>query len=295
MATWKGRTRGGVLGYRIFVFLLKNLGLSFAYFTLRFVAFYYLIFSEKKYIYFYFHKILGYGFLKSFVSIYRNYYVFGQTLLDKTALLAGFDSGFTFDFDGEPYLREMTSGGIIISAHVGNWEIAGQLLKRLDTKINLLMFDAEHQRIKQYLDRIHIYKNVRIIIIKDDLSHLYDIKNALAQNELIAMHGDRFVEKSRTVTCNFVGREAPFPYGPFYLASKFNVPVSFTYAMKESKKHYHFYATPLYTLPAVPSRTEREKAITGIVNEYARETEKVLRKYPIQWFNYYDFWKIDPR
>ncbi|UCG27305.1 MAG: acyltransferase [Bacteroidales bacterium] len=293
MVTWQGRTRGGVLGYRIFVFLLKHLGLSFAYFTLRFVAFYFLIFSKKKYIYFFFRKILHYSVLKSIVSIYRNYYVFGQTLLDKTALLAGFDSKFTFDFEGERFLREMKSGGIIISAHVGNWEIAGQLLKRLNTKINLLMFDAEHERIKQYLDQILVHRNVSIIIIKEDLSHLYEIKNALARNELIAMHGDRFLEKSKIITCCFLGKEASFPYGPFYLASKFNVPVSFTYAMKESKYHYHFYATPLYILPSVVSKPEREKTITDLVNKYARETEKMLKKYPVQWFNYYDFWQID--
>lgn len=207
--------------------------------------------------------------------------------------MAGFDAKFTFDFDGEDNLREMDSGGIIISAHTGNWEVAGQLLKRLDKRINLLMFDAEEQRIKQYLNTVHVFKNINIIVIRDDLSHIYEIKNALDRNELIAMHGDRFVEKSKTITCNFIGKDAPFPYGPFFLASKFNVPVSFTYAMKESGRHYHFYATPLYTFQKTTSRVEREKEISSLLNEYSKETEKILKKYPLQWFNYYDFWKID--
>jgi predicted LPLAT superfamily acyltransferase len=293
MATWQGRTRGGVLGYKIFVFLLKSLGLKFAYFILRFVALYFLIFSKKRYIYFYFRTILNYSFWKSVVSIYRNYFVFGQTLLDKTAMLAGFDARFTFDFDGEEYLREMKSGGIIISAHTGNWEIAGQLLERLDTTINLLMFDAEEQRIKQYLESVHVLKNINIIVIREDLSHIYDIKNALNRNELIAMHGDRFVENSKTIACKFLGQEAPFPYGPFFLASKFNVPVSFTYAMKERANHYHFYATPLRFPSTAGKREYREKEILALCKEYTEETEKIVRQYPLQWFNYYDFWKID--
>ena len=293
MATWQGRTRGGVLGYKIFAFLLKKPGLRFAYFVLRFVAFYFLLFSKKKYLFFYFNTIHKYSFWKSILAIYRNYYVFGQTLLDKTAMLAGFDAKFTFDFDGEEYLRNMKSGGIIISAHTGNWEIAGQLLERLDKRINLLMFDAEEQRIKQYLEAVHVLKNINIIVIRDDLSHIYEIKNALNRNELIAMHGDRFVEKSKTLTCSFMGREAPFPYGPFYLPSKFNVPVSFTYAMKESVNHYHFYATPLYTFLDPGNKEEREQEIMSLLNEYSQETEKILKKFPLQWFNYHDFWKID--
>ena len=293
MATWQGRTRGGILGYRIFVFLLKNLSLHASYFVLRFVAFYFLIFSKKRYIYFYFNTIHGFSFRKSILAIYRNYYTFGQILLDKTALFSGLDTKFSFDFDGEEHLREMKSGGIIISAHTGNWEIAGQLLKRLDTPINLLMFDAEEQQIKKYLENVHVLKNINIIVIRDDLSHIYEIKNALKRNELIAMHGDRFVENSKTLTCSFMGRNARFPYGPFYLAVKFNTPVSFTYAMKESTKHYHFYATPLYTIPESITEANREEAIMSLLNEYVKETEKIVKKYPLQWFNYYDFWKID--
>ncbi len=293
MATWQGRTRGGILGYKIFVFLLKNLGLHIAYFVLRFVAFYFLIFSGKRYIYFYFNTIHRFPFWKSLLAIYRNYYIFGQILLDKTALLAGLDTKLSFDFDGEEHLREMKSGGIIISAHTGNWEIAGQLLKRLDIPINLLMFDAEEQQIKKYLANVHVLKNINIIVIRDDLSHIYEIKNALKRNELIAMHGDRFVENSKTITCPFMGRSAPFPYGPFYLAVKFNTPVSFTYAMKESAKHYHFYATPLYTIPDFATKTKREETITNLLKDYVKETEKIVNKYPLQWFNYYDFWKID--
>jgi predicted LPLAT superfamily acyltransferase len=260
---------------------------------LRFVALYFLFFTKKRYIYFYFNTIHNYPFWKSILAIYRNYYVFGQTLLDKIALLAGFGAKFTFDFDGEEYLAEMKSGGIIVSAHAGNWEIAGQLLKRLDTRINLLMFDAEEQRIKKYLDSVQVLKNIHIIVIREDLSHLYEIKNALARNELIAMHGDRFVENSKTIACEFMGREAPFPYGPFFLAMKFNVPVSFTYAMKENHNHYHFYATPLYHLQEVKTKQDRENKIQSLCKEYVEITEKMVRQYPLQWFNYYDFWKID--
>ena len=43
MATkWEGKSKGTVLGYKIFVFFIKNLGLTAAYILLAPVALYYL-------------------------------------------------------------------------------------------------------------------------------------------------------------------------------------------------------------------------------------------------------------
>jgi len=103
MPSWKGQSRGTLLGYKIFVFTLKHLGLSFAYFILLFVAFYFFLFStaSSKEVYFYFRKIQKYSWLKSIWSIYLNYYTFGKVLLDKFAILGGLKGKFTYNFDGE--------------------------------------------------------------------------------------------------------------------------------------------------------------------------------------------------
>ena len=129
MSSWSGKTRGGVTGHKIFVFFLRIFGLRFAYFILRFVSTYYVLFTkETKYIYYFFNAILGYSPFRSFVKLFQNYYVFGQTLLDKVALLGNFNNKITFNFDGENHLEKLVEdgkGGILISAHIGNWEIAG--------------------------------------------------------------------------------------------------------------------------------------------------------------------------
>ena len=69
--------------------------------------------------------------------------------------MAGFRSKFTFDFEGEDHLRKMASentGCLLISAHIGNFEMAGHMLERLESRVNILMLDAEHQQIKNYLN-----------------------------------------------------------------------------------------------------------------------------------------------
>ena len=226
MSSWEGKTRGGVLGYKIFVWTLKHLGLRFAYFLLSFVVIYFVAASGKAFraIFNFYHDVMKYSRVKAFFSIYLNYYMFGQILLDKIAMLAGFQQKFTFDFEGEEYLRQMHDGGLLVSAHVGNWEIAGQLLNRLEKRIHIILFDAEHQQIKGYLSDVLNTRNVNFIVIRDDFSHLLEIKQALANKEIIAMHGDRFIEGNKTVILDFMGKPAAFPIGPVNICLLYTSP-----------------------------------------------------------------------
>jgi predicted LPLAT superfamily acyltransferase len=182
------------------------------------------------------------------------------------------------------------NGGILINAHVGNWEIAGQLLERLNTTIHVLMFDAEHRQISRYLDKVMTEKDMKVIIIREDMSHLNEIKDALSNKEIIAIAGDRFMPGNKVYEVDFMGKAAKFPAGPFSIAARFNVPVTFAFAMKESRTHYHFYATPLITVRKYRTLTERESYTREMVEKYAGELESKLRAYPLQWFNYYQFW-----
>ncbi len=294
MQSWQGKTRGGVLGYRIFVWTLKYLGLSFAYFLLYFVVTYYIFASRKAFrsIFSFFHETMKFSFLKSLSSVYRNYYNFGQVLIDKIAMLAGFQSNFTFDFEGEEYLRQMENGGLLISGHIGNWEIAGQLLNRLEKNINIILFDAEHQQIKGYLSEVLTNRRVNFIVIREDYSHLQEIRDALDRKEIIAMHGDRYLEGNKLVVLDFLGKPAPFPVGPVNLAARFGVPVSFVFAVKETNTHYHFFATPLRVVEFSRNLAKRNEILRETVQVYVSALEKTVKRFPLQWYNYYDFWKM---
>ncbi len=294
MSSWKGKTRGGVLGYKIFVWTLRHLGISFAYFLLIFVVTYFFFTSPRavRIIYLYFRKKIGYAPFRSTISIFRNYRIFGQVLIDKIALLAGFQSRFTFNFEGEEYLRQMENGGLLISGHIGNWEIAGQLLNRLEKNVNIILFDAEHQQIKRYLSDVFTNRRVNFIVIKEDYSHLAEIRDALARKEIIAMHGDRFIEGNKVVAFDFLGAKALFPVGPVNLAARFDVPVSYVFAVKETKAHYHFFATPLRKVEFSNNLKRRDEILKDAVGAYVEAFEKIVRRYPLQWFNYYDFWKM---
>ena len=292
MPSWQGKSRGTRLGYSIFVTVLKKFGVRPAYLLLRFVTVYYFLFSYKssKIIFNYFHRRIGFGRLKSIFKIYSNYYLLGQTIIDKIVIMAGMANRFSFDFDGEEHLRDIVSqqkGGLLLSAHIGNWEIAGHLLQRLDTPVNIVMFDGEHQQIKDYLDSVAGKKKAKIIVIKNDLSHIYEISDAFKNKELVCIHADRFIEGNKTMKADLLGKEALFPAGPFVLAATFDVPLLFVFAMKESSLHYHFFATEIKKY----DRREKESCMQQILHDFSIDMEKKIKQYPEQWYNYYDFWK----
>jgi predicted LPLAT superfamily acyltransferase len=291
-AAWQGKSRGTPLGYRIFVNILQRFGVLPAYLLLRLVVIYYFLFSFRasKLIFHYFHKKLHYGWWRSLALVYQNYYRLGQTIIDKVVIMAGIRNRFSFNFDGEENLHRITDlkkGGLLLSAHLGNWEIAGHLLHRLNTKIHVVMYDGEHQHIKQYLEGVTGKRKIEVIVIKEDLSHIYAISEALKNNELVCIHADRFMEGNKTMVANFLGSPARFPAGPFVLAATFKVPISFVFAFKETDLYYHLYASEIKQYEGLP----KDQVMQQLLAEFAAAMEEKAKQYPEQWFNYYNFWK----
>ena len=180
-------------------------------------------------------------------------------------------------------LLKEKKGGVLISAHIGNFEIAEHFFSEVDFnfQINLVTTDLEHSAIKNYLESITQKPTINFILISDDLSHIFEINAALARNELVCFTGDRYFEGVKSLSEKLLGEEALFPAGPFLIASRLKVPVVFVYVMKEPNLHYH-----LYTREAkVKHRDEK-----GLLKEYTESVETMVKKYPLQWFNYFDFW-----
>ncbi|MCE7041534.1 lysophospholipid acyltransferase family protein [Dyadobacter sp. CY312] len=285
---WDGKTKGTLAGYKIFFFFIKFLGIDFAYRLLRVVTYYYYLFAAKpkRSLLDFYQNSLQFSLSEARKLTRRNFYIFGQTLVDRTAFLLGYDKAFSHFFENEQYLidiRDRGKGGILLSAHLGNWETAGNLLKgRITPTINIVMLDAEVESIKKFMDSSTGGSRFKIIAIKNDLSHVIAIRNALLNNEFVAIHADRYLEGSRYIELDFLGKKAKLPYGPFVIASKFDSPVTFVFAAKDGARSYHLSAT----LPI----TEKMKP-EQIATLYAAELEKKVRQYPEQWFNYFNFFK----
>lgn len=290
---WEGRSRASATGYRIFVWLLEHGGIKPAYALLHFVTIYYRLFvpAAIRPLHYLYRERLQFSKAGTKKLIKKNLLIFGQTLIDKIIVLAGIKNPLSFSHPGVEYLEDMVkagNGGLLVSAHLGNWEVAGHMLKRLNAKINILMYDGEAEQIKQYMDQFDSKRSFNIIFIREDLSHIYEISAALRRNEFVCLHADRFRPGNRTISQEFLGKEALFPAGPFILASKLKAPVCFVFAFKESNFHYSFYAPE----PAKVYSGRGMEGAEAMLKDYIQLLEKGLKMHPEQWFNYFDFWKL---
>ena len=293
---WDGKSRGGSFGHRIFIFLLQSFGLRAAYFLLAFVAFWFTLFARKgaKAQYYLFRKRLNYSLPKSLWYVYKNHFRFGQILIDKIAIFSGMAHKFTFEHHNAEVIQSMIqnkTGGILLNAHIGSWEAAGELLKKYGGTIHIVMVQKEHEHIRQHLEKLQAERQIKIIPIKENGEHLFAIREVLMNKGIIAMHGDRFMDDNATIEHAFLGEPAKFPAGPFHLASRYGVPLSFATAFRQSGRRYVFYAMQPFYVKKKANIKDRKIEILNQSKLYVQALENKIKEYPLQWFNYYNFWK----
>lgn len=127
-----------------------------------------------------------------------------------------------------------------------------------------------------------------MVQVKEDLSHVFILNSALENGEIVSMSGDRIFGSSRYVECPFFGQNAKFPLGPFALAVQRDVKILAVFVMKDSSKNYKIFIRKVDINSDGLSRKEK---MEGLARAFAAELEKVIRLYPVQWFNFYDFWR----
>ena len=168
---WDGKTKGSLWGYKFFVFCVNTFGLNVSYFFCYFVSAYYVLFAKKQRngVMKFYQEAFGYSKKTARKKTFKNFYHFGQTLIDRVALQTKKKDALTYRFNNEMVLREMhenKTGGILISGHVGNWENAGNLIHhRITSAINIIMLDEEVEKVKAFLEMktggMEITQNIR--------------------------------------------------------------------------------------------------------------------------------------
>jgi predicted LPLAT superfamily acyltransferase len=162
------------------------------------------------------------------------------------------------------------------------------MLKQDKKRINALAYGGETKEIMKNRAKWFVINNVNIIPVFEDISHFYMLNDALKKGEIVSVVCDRNYGYDKCLECDFLSGKADFPIGAFALASYFDVPILSVFVLKESVSQYHVYVKPLSSTDVYASKREKAKLLT---REFVNELEVTVRKYPDQWFNFYEFWK----
>lgn len=286
---WKGRTDGLPWMIRSLVVLMKVVDRHVIYCFMAIVVPFYMIFHHDSYLatYRFFRQRFGFGRIKSFLKVYANHYRFGQVIIDRYAAYAG--KKFRFELDGNERFMELVggeSGFVQLSSHAGNYEMVGYGLTSTRKRVNGLFYGGETQVMMDFRRKILAMHNVNLIEVDESMSHIFNMNAAIDRGEIVSMTGDRLFGSAKSINCMFLGKEAQFPMGPFALAVQKEVPMLAVFSMR-SHGAYKVYVRDIRQDESLPLRTR----MADMAQNFASELEKVVRMYPTQWFNYYDFWK----
>jgi predicted LPLAT superfamily acyltransferase len=273
---------------------IRTLGLPVFYGVMGLVIPFYMLFGRQGYLsmYHFLRERFHLSPLRAFVGVYKNHYRFGQIILDRFAVYGGMKFQFTVEgYDLFYRCEQAASGVLLLSCHVGNYELAGYSLQAKEKRFNALVFSGETETVMNNRKRMLTPNNMRMIPVKEDLSHVFLINNALSDGEIVSMPADRLFGSSKSAQCTFFGTPAKFPLGPFATAVQREVPVLAVFVMKSARKSYRILVREIYRpsseeFASLPRRKQMEQA----AQRFATELEAVVKSYPEQWFNYYNFW-----
>ena len=275
---------------RSLIAMFRVLPLWLLYGVMALVVPFYMVFNRKGYraMYGFFRERMGYGRWKSFWSVYANHFRFGQIILDRFGVYAG--KKYDFIIDGQELmdaLETQPKGFILLSSHVGNYEIAGYSLKPKSKKFDALVYAGETATVMENRQRILSQNNMCMIPVKEDLSHLFALNAALDNGDMVSMPADRIFGSQKNAECRFFGAKAKFPLGAFAMAVQKDVPVLAVFVMKEGMKRYHAYVQEV----VCDREAGKREQMALLAQSFAERLEAIVRRYPTQWFNYFDFWE----
>ena len=194
----------------------------------------------------------------------------GERLLRYVAAVRGVD-----------HVTGLSGGLVSVTAHVGNWDLAGRLLAaRSARRTHVVVAPEEVPGLERWVRRQG--DGVRFVP-RTHPGIGVELLAALRRGEVVALQGDRALGTRGDVPLPFFGRPAPFPLGPFVLARAAAVPVLPAFCVLDRSYCY----TVLVAAPITVERGREEEA----AHTWVRVLEDVVRAHPTQWFNFFDVWR----
>ena len=229
---------------------------------------------------------------------FLHYREFALNILDRLGFWGGNADEFEIRFRGREHftrLLEDKRGAILLGAHIGSFDALRVLARKGGLVVNVVMFTRHAQMINRIFNEINPDTELRVINLDlTSIQSVFDIKACVERGEFVALLGDRvgIGEHKRISWVPFLGAMAPFPQGPFILASVLQCPVILMIGLRVNSMTYETFAE-LLTERVVLPRARRAEALDEVVGAYAKRLEKYCVRAPYQWFNFYDFWGDD--
>lgn len=223
---------------------------------------------------------------------FRTMYDFAGCLVDKYRHLS-IPEKFRTVLEGEEHWRALLDSGkgaVLVTAHIGMWEVAARGGDALKTRRIHVVREQELDPRAQEFTRSVLVRGGEDIVTHfagDDPALSLKLAEALKRGELVAFQGDRPRSGGRSVTSSIFERPMPLPVGPASLARAADVPLVPVFNFREG--HRVFRAVVRRPIE-VAHTNDREADIAAAMHRFAAEVEWAIRERPHQWFCFRRLW-----
>lgn len=231
---------------------------------------------------------------------YRHFLAFGQSILDKYIVWASKTTEITLPPPDRKLLFDQLDSGegcLLMGSHFGNLEYSrGIAVQYPELVINVLIHDQHSEKFSALMKDASAGSRMNLIQVTDiDIELALSLKEKVDRGEWVAIAADRVPvgERKRVCSVDFLGDKASFPVGPYVLASLLRCPVYLLHCYY-AEKQYHV-SVEFFGKEFRFPRKNRQQAYEAAAQKFALALEKQVARFPLQWFNFFDFWNTDNR
>ncbi len=177
-------------------------------------------------------------------------------------------------------------GVLLLTAHLGNWEIGGLMLAQMRQPVHVVLVPDIFPGVERERRRLHTSSGVTEIRVDRSFVPALAVLRVLRGNGIVAMQGDRDFDNTG-IAVPFFGRQAFFPRGPFRVAMASGATVLPAFIVRLPGGRYRaIVEEPL----EIEAGGDRDAALRGNIERYVAILERYVRQYPDQWYCFYPFW-----
>jgi predicted LPLAT superfamily acyltransferase len=231
-------------------------------------------------------------------DVAKQFYYFAAVILDRVFLLSESFKRFQIEVHGLDEMRTQWAkkqGVLIFGSHLGSFDSLRVLADiRKDVTVRVVLDTEQNPELTRVLNTLNP-KLARSIINarQDGTVTALAIKEALDEAALVTMLVDRARPGNQLTVVNFLGKPAALPTSPWQLAAALKVPVMLCFGLYRGGNRYELFFE-LFAEELRVERGNREASLNAIVQRYADRLAHYTRSAPYNWFNFYDFWHLEP-
>jgi KDO2-lipid IV(A) lauroyltransferase len=183
-------------------------------------------------------------------------------------------------------VRAEGRGAILATAHYGNWEIGGLLLRLAEYPVAVVVLAEVSDQVHRLRERFRTSWGIETIEVRQSMETPLTIRRLLGENRMVAMLLDRHMGKDR-VEVEFLGRRAQFLRTPALMSFMTGAPLIPSFVERRADGRFGaIVEAPIY----VSREGDRDTNVQAATQEYARHLERRVREHPEFWYQFYDYW-----